>query len=82
MEDRRGKDDEMSRGMWKKVENGEANEARIAEAKRKRRKREEETDNRRREDDSEISGRKRGRRGRGRFDRAKGDRRYGSTKVS
>ena len=65
--------------MWKEVENRKTDEARIAEAGRKRRKGEEETDNRRREDNSEISGRKRGRRRR--FDRAKGDRRYGSTKV-
>ena len=66
--------------MWEEVENRKTDEARIAKAGRERRKeREEKTDDRRRKDDSEISGRKRGRRER--FDRAKGDRRYGSTKV-
>ena len=66
--------------MWEEVKNRKKDEARMAKAGRKRRKeREEKTDDRRRKDDSKISGRKRGRRGR--FDRAMGDRRYGSTKV-
>ena len=62
------------------MENRKTDEARIEETRRKKRKeRQEEIDNRRREDDSEISGKKRGRRGK--FDRAKGNRRYGSMKV-
>ena len=62
------------------MENRKTDEARMEETRRKRREeRQEETDNKRREDDSEISGRKRGRRGR--FDRAKGNRRYGPMKV-
>ena len=49
----------MSRGIWKKVENREANEARMAKAGRERRKeRKEKTNDRRRKNDSKISGRK------------------------
>ena len=48
---------------------------------KKQEERQEEVDDRRGEDDSKISGGKRGRRGRGRFDSAESDRRNGSKKV-
>ena len=54
-------------------------ETRVEEARRKRRKREEKTNNRGRKNNSKNSRRKR-EQGRG-FDRAKGDRRDGATKI-
>ena len=51
----------MSRGMWKEVENGKADETRVEEVRRKRGKeRKEKTNDRGRENDSKNSGRKRG----------------------
>ena len=38
MENRRGTDDKMSRGMWKEIENRKINEARMAKAERERKK--------------------------------------------
>jgi len=38
LENRRGTDDKMSRGMWKEIENRKTDEARMAKAKRERRK--------------------------------------------
>ena len=58
MEDREGKDDKMSRGMWKEVENRKTDETGVEEARRKRRKRDEKTNDRERENDSKNSGRK------------------------
>jgi len=39
LENRRGTDNEMSRGMWKEMEDWKTNKARMAEAKSKREKR-------------------------------------------
>jgi len=37
LENRRGTDDEMSREVWKEIENRKTDKARMAEARRKRR---------------------------------------------
>jgi len=37
LENGRGTDDEMSRGVWKKMEKGKTDKARMAEVKRERR---------------------------------------------
>ena len=36
MENRRGTDDKMSRGIWKEIENGQTDKARMAKVKRER----------------------------------------------
>ena len=66
--------------MWQEVENRKADETRMEKIRRKRgEERKEETNNRRRKNNSKNSRRKERRRGR--FNKAKGDRRDGSTKV-
>ena len=42
MEDRRDSDDEMSRGVWKEVENRKTDEARMAEIGKERKEKREE----------------------------------------
>ena len=36
LENRRGTDDKMSRGIWKEIENGKTDKARMAKVKRER----------------------------------------------
>jgi len=73
LENRRGKDDEVSRGMWKEVESRKADKARMEEVRREGKKeREEKTDDRGRKNNSKNNGRKGGRKGR--LDRVEGDR--------
>jgi len=80
LEDRRSKDDEVSRQVWKEVENRKVDKTRMEEAAGKEReKRNEETDSRGRKNNSKNNGRKRGRRER--LDRTESDRRNGSMKV-
>ena len=66
--------------MWQEVENRKADETRMEKIRRKRgEERKEETNNRRRKDNSKNSRRKEKRRGR--FNRAKSDRRDSSMKI-
>ena len=58
MEDRRGKDDKMSRQVWEKVEDRKTNETRIEEIKGERKKEDKKTNNRRGSNNSKNSGRK------------------------
>ena len=57
MEDRRGKDDEVSRQVWEKVEDRKTNKTRIEETGGER-KEEDKTKNRRGSSNSKNSGRK------------------------
>jgi len=71
LEDRRGKDDKVSRRVWKEVENRKADKTRIEEAAGKGREKEnKETADRGRKNNSKNNGRKGGRRER--LDRVKG----------
>ena len=58
MKDGRGENDEMSRGVWKEMEDWKADETRVEKAGRKRRERKEETNDGGRENDSKDCGRK------------------------
>ena len=61
MENGRGKDDKMSRQMWKEVESRKTDKAKIEETGRiGREKRKKETDDRRRKNNSENNKRKGG----------------------
>ena len=58
MEDREGKNDKVSRRVWKKVEDRKIDKTRVEEARGNRRKREEKTNDRGRKNDSKNSRRK------------------------
>ena len=73
MENRGGKNDEVSRRVWKEVEGRKADETRVEEAGRTRREEgKEKTDNRRGKNDRKNNGKKGGRSGV--FDRIESDR--------
>ena len=77
MEDRRGKDDKMSRGMWKEVESWKADKTRMEETRRKGKKKRKISGRRRKNDKENINREEK----RGRCDGSENNRRNSSKTV-